>query len=147
MQIVFRGRSTLRTILAFFSNLGLQLNGPCKLVYRVGKYRRQLTSSGSGSSSSSSAACSVVSSDASGVSSAFCSSVGASAYTVEKREETNEVNAMVAFGRVAIGWRPARLFTRFVRHHATWTRTEEDEWYIGGGVSMVHGSNGLQNDR
>jgi hypothetical protein len=55
---------------------------------------------------------------------------------VEKREETNEVRVMVAFGRVAIGWRLTRLFTRFVRHHSTWTRSEEYEWYIGEGMFL-----------
>ena len=60
-----------------------------------------LTSSGSGSSSCCSSA---ASSETSGVSSVFGSSAtGASAYTVEKSEDTNEVKLMVAFGRVAIG--------------------------------------------
>jgi hypothetical protein len=41
MQIVFRGRSTLSTVLTFLSNPGMQLNGPRWSAYRPERYRRQ----------------------------------------------------------------------------------------------------------
>jgi len=106
VQIVLRERSTLSTVLAFLSNPRMQLNGSGQSVDRV-IHQKNIGGNGvltsSGSSSSSSAASSATSSEASGVSSAFGSSAGASAYMVGKREVTNEVILMVAFGRVAIG--------------------------------------------
>jgi hypothetical protein len=58
VQIVLRERSTLSTVLAFLSNLGMQLNGPCRSGSHVTPQKNIgdsgiLTSSGSGSSSSS----------------------------------------------------------------------------------------------